>query len=70
MLRGLILSNGTPIRHRDREDVTGVIRGHCFENKRIYYLVDWLVEGFAPQVLKSHVRELPSPLHLLAAQGD
>ena len=70
ILRGYILANGTPVRHRDKSEVTGVIRGHCFEDKRVYYLVDWLVEGYAPQVLKSHVRELPTPLHLLASQSN
>lgn len=70
VLRRYILPNGTPVRHVDKPEVTGVIRGHCFEGRRVHYLVDWLVDGYAPQVLKSHVRELPSPLHLLASQSN
>lgn len=69
--RGL-LNRGTPVRHIDMPDVVGVVQGHVFDDEKIYYQVEWIVEGsvpMAPMVLKEHVRELPSPLHLLASVG-
>lgn len=57
---------GTPVQHRDHEKVVGVVSGHFFDKKRLNYVVDWLTEGFAPNVRKSVLRELPSEMHLLA----
>ena len=62
-----VMSNGTPVRHCDLADVVGVVCGHFWERGMLYYLIDWLVEGFAPHVTSTCVRELPSEMHLLAS---
>jgi hypothetical protein len=58
---------GTPIRHRDHPDVVGVVASAYFDRSKLWYVIDWLVEGFAPQVKATWVRELPSEMHLLAS---
>ena len=65
--RAGVLPVGAPIRHRDLPDVVGVIRSSFRENYQWWYVVDWLVEGFAPQAREDWIRELPSAMHLLAS---
>jgi len=62
-----VLPAGTPVRHFEQHDVVGVVKTHFFEGKRIWYVIDWLKGGFAPQMKKTWVRELPSEMHLLAS---
>lgn len=57
---------GTPVSHRDRPEVVGVIEGSYWEKSKLWYVVEWIVEGFAPQVRSTWVRELPTEMHLLA----
>lgn len=57
---------GTPVRHRDKPEVVGVIEGAYWEAKTLWYVIDWLVDGFAPQAKATWVRELPTEMHLLA----
>jgi hypothetical protein len=64
---GLILARGTPIRHAALRHVTGVVQSHFFEDFEVWYVIDWVADGFAPNVKWDTVRELPSALHLLAA---
>jgi hypothetical protein len=62
-----LLPANTPVRHRDRPDVVGVIRSSSWIDGEAWYTVEWLAEGFAPQVRKDWIRELPSAMHLLGA---
>ena len=64
--RGLF-TTGTPVRHANLREVTGVVQGHYFEGSVAWYVVEWLVEGFAPCIERTKIREIASPLHLLAA---
>jgi len=63
-----VMPPNTPVRHRDVEGVTGVIRGHSFDHGEIWYRVDWLIDGYGPYIMRDYLVQLPSPLHLLAAQ--
>jgi hypothetical protein len=62
-----LLRENTPVRHCDLPEVVGVIRSSFREKGRWWYVVDWLVEGFAPQIRGDWLRELPSEMHLLAS---
>jgi len=62
------LPSGTPVNHRDRPEVVGVIEGSYWDKSNLWYQVEWVVgaESFAPQVRSTWVRELPTEMHLLA----
>lgn len=60
------LPAGTPVSHRDRPEAVGVIDGSYWEKNKLWYVVEWIVEGFSPQVKATWVRELPTEMHLLA----
>lgn len=62
-----LLCEDTPVRHCDLPDVVGVIRSSFREKGHWWYVVDWLQEGFAPQVRGDWIRELPSAMHLLGS---
>lgn len=62
-----ILPEGTPVRHLDLPEVVGVIRSYYREDYKTWYVIDWLVEGFAPQAREDWIRELPSAMHLLGS---
>ncbi len=65
--RAGIFPAGTPVRHCDLPEVVGVICSSFREKSRWWYVIDWLSEGFAPQVRHDWIRELPSEMHLLAS---
>ena len=65
--RAGVLPVGTPIRHRSLPEVVGVIRSSFMDDYKWWYVIDWLVEGFAPQARQDWIRELPSAMHLLAS---
>jgi len=62
-----LLRVGAPVQHRTRPDAVGVIERAFYDGSALYYVVEWLVEGFAPQIPAGWVRELPSEMHLLAS---
>jgi hypothetical protein len=61
------VSIGMPVRHRDLPDVVGIVSAAYYDRSSLHYVIDWLVEGFAPNVHWTTVCELPSEMHLLAS---
>ena len=65
--RKRVLPSGAPVRHSSNEEVIGTVCGHFWERGATWYVIDWIVEGYAPCIKQEHVSEVASPLHLLAA---
>jgi hypothetical protein len=65
-----LLPAGTPVRHKQKRDVVGIVLGHSFDNGELYFRIDWGGrEGFAPYLRVDYV-ERASPLDVLGAAAE
>lgn len=47
--------------------MVGTVVAYYFVQSRLHFVVDWVSEGFAPNVPSDAVVELPSEMHLIAS---
>jgi len=60
------LRKNTPVRHRDRPNAVGFVQSAYVDSNDIWYVIDWIVEGFAPQAKATWVREIDNEMEVLA----
>lgn len=56
----------TPVRHRDVPGAVGFIKSAYWESKTLWYVIEWIVEGFAPQAKAAWVCEIHNEMEVLA----